>query len=51
VRDPELAEDVLQETWIAALERPPSEGSLRAWLGVVVRNVVAAPEATRGGAR
>jgi RNA polymerase sigma-70 factor (ECF subfamily) len=39
VRDPELAEDVLQETWVAALQRPPAEGSLRAWLAVVVRNL------------
>jgi RNA polymerase sigma factor (sigma-70 family) len=53
VRDPELAEDVLQETWVAALERPPSEGSVRAWLGVVVRNVslrLRRREAARGEA-
>ncbi len=39
VRDPDLAEDVLQETWIAALERPPAAGSLRSWLTVVVHNL------------
>lgn len=33
------AEDLVQETWLAALRRPPSaEGSTRGWLGEVVRN-------------
>ncbi|MCI0342588.1 MAG: sigma-70 family RNA polymerase sigma factor [Planctomycetales bacterium] len=39
VRDEWLAEDVEQETWVAALERPPRElGALRGSLGTVVRN-------------
>lgn len=33
-----LAEDVVQETWMAALQRPPSEGSWRPWLASVLRN-------------
>lgn len=33
------AEDLVQETWLAALRRPPSaEGSTRGWLGEVLRN-------------
>jgi RNA polymerase sigma factor (sigma-70 family) len=39
VADPARAEDVAQETWLAALRSPPAEtGHLRAWLGAVVRN-------------
>ena len=35
------AEDVVQEAWVAALERPePTRGSFRAWLGGVMRNLV-----------
>lgn len=59
VRDADLAEDLLQDTWIAALERPPAEGSLRGWLAVVMRNLAlrrqrrdaARNEAERGAAR
>lgn len=44
VADPGTAEDVAQEAWLAARTAPPadvrSEGQLRAWLGVVVRNLV-----------
>jgi len=41
VADADLAEDVAQETWLAALRRPPRHGdNLRAWLGAVVRNLV-----------
>ena len=39
---PERAEDVLQETWLAAIRRPPralDEPGLRAWLAAVVRNL------------
>lgn len=40
VRDAPLAEDVAQETWRAALARPPSRvGSWRGWLAVAARNV------------
>ncbi|HUR29209.1 MAG TPA: RNA polymerase sigma factor, partial [Planctomycetota bacterium] len=39
VADPARAEDVAQETWLAALKTPPSEAqNLRGWLGTVVRN-------------
>ena len=46
VRDPTRVEDVVQDTWLAALRRPPRTGTnVRAWLAAVVRNVV------RDGAR
>jgi RNA polymerase sigma-70 factor (ECF subfamily) len=39
VTDPNAADDVEQETWRMALERPPRHAaSLRAWFGTVVRN-------------
>lgn len=39
VSDPGAADDVLQETWLAARRhRPPSGSPLRAWLGRVARN-------------
>jgi RNA polymerase sigma-70 factor (ECF subfamily) len=41
VGDPNLAQDIAQETWLTALERPPrtahSGPSLRAWLATVTR--------------
>ncbi len=41
VRDPGRADDVLQETWLIALHRPPQEnGNLRGWLASVARSVV-----------
>lgn len=36
VREPSLAEDVVQETWVAALRSPPS-GDERSWLAAVAR--------------
>ena len=40
VGDPDRADDVEQETWARALRRPPRQGgSVRAWLGRVVRSV------------
>lgn len=46
VLDEGMAEDVLQETWIAALERPAGapeaaeeRGGVRAWLAAVARNL------------
>ena len=43
VRQAGRADDVVQDVWVRALERPPDSapraGSLRAWLGGVVRNV------------
>lgn len=37
--DPDAAEDLVQDTWLAALHRPPStDRSLRPWLGRVMRN-------------
>jgi RNA polymerase sigma-70 factor (ECF subfamily) len=42
VRDPHAAEDALQDTWVAALEHPPRHGgNVRAWLGTILRNLVA----------
>ncbi len=40
VRDENAAEDLVQDTWVAALRRSPgaSTADLRAWLAVVVRN-------------
>jgi RNA polymerase sigma factor (sigma-70 family) len=39
VVDGNRADDVVQNTWLAALERPPrTAASLRAWLAVVTRN-------------
>ena len=42
VEDSNLADDVVQDTWVAALRRPPRGGlepsSVRAWLARVVRN-------------
>jgi len=38
LRDEHLADDVVQETWIAALEHPPRDhGRLRAWFASVAR--------------
>ena len=39
VRDADRAEDVVQQTWLSAIERPPSRsGDPRSWLAVVARN-------------
>ena len=42
-RDPDRADDLLQETWLRALEHPPETRStsagLRAWLATVMRNL------------
>src|SRR6185436_14680515 len=36
------AEELVQETWVAALRRPPTEGSpARPWIARVVRNLAA----------
>jgi RNA polymerase sigma-70 factor (ECF subfamily) len=38
--DESAVDDVVQQTWLAALQRPPREaGALRRWLGRVVRSV------------
>jgi len=38
--DAHLAEDVVQQTWVAALENPPQQrGALRGWLRTTVRNL------------
>src|SRR4051812_41268840 len=40
--DEHLADDVAQETWIAAIERSPSRiENVRAWLATVARNFAA----------
>ncbi|MEW6741784.1 MAG: sigma-70 family RNA polymerase sigma factor [Planctomycetota bacterium] len=39
LEDADLADDVVQETWLAAVERPPrAMGSLRAWLARLAAN-------------
>jgi DNA-directed RNA polymerase specialized sigma24 family protein len=38
--DPDRAADVVQDTWVASLKRPPRHAkSLRGWLAVVARNL------------
>ena len=51
VRDDDEADDVVQQTWVAALARPPraDERGLRGWFTTVVRNVVR--QRRRGDAR
>ncbi len=50
VADEARVQDVVQETWLTALRRPPrAAGSLRAWLGRVAGNL--ARDAQRGTAR
>lgn len=39
VGDAQLADDVVQEAWVAALERPPEGARLREWFAQVVRNL------------
>lgn len=51
VGDPHEADDVVQDTWLAALERPPrarDEVGVRAWLGAVARNLVHARRRSAG---
>lgn len=39
VKDPSTAEDLVQETWLAAIKRPPrGDRPLRPWLAQVLRN-------------
>lgn len=41
VKDAQTADDVVQDTWMAALRHPPGQDRpLRPWLGTVVRNLV-----------
>src|SRR5688572_4990185 len=41
VSDPHLADDLVQETWVAALERPPGDDrNPRGWLTKVLKNLV-----------
>jgi len=39
VHDGAQAEDLVQDTWVAALRHPPGQGEPRPWLGRVVRNL------------
>ena len=40
VADPHQADDLVQETWVAAMRQPPSgSGSTKAWIGRVMRNL------------
>src|SRR5689334_15206903 len=39
VRDPDVADDVAQETWLAARDHVPSDRPLRPWLWRVLVNV------------
>src|SRR5262245_996208 len=46
----EDADDIIQSTWLAALERPPAaDTNLAGWLATVARNLVR--NRARGGAR
>lgn len=36
VKDPNPAEDLVQETWVMALQRPPGGSNLKAWLAALV---------------
>lgn len=50
VRDPEAADELVQETWLGALSSPPRAGAtVRAWLARVTRNALR--KEARGGGR
>lgn len=50
VRDPGRAEDVAQDTWLAAVRHPPEPGRpVRGWLATIARNLVR--QAERGDQR
>ena len=42
-------EDITQEAMVAAIERPPGHGNLRAWLARVTRNLAIAMPFLAGG--
>ena len=43
VTDPNDAEDIVQEAWVAALQNPPERSSsIRSWLARVVRRIAGA---------
>ena len=46
--DADVAADVAQETFVRALERPPREGSARAWLYTVATNLARESARTTG---
>ncbi|MEQ8767011.1 MAG: sigma-70 family RNA polymerase sigma factor [Planctomycetota bacterium] len=49
IHDPELAWDVEQETWVAAMQNPPRDrATARGWLGAVLRNFVRRAARDRG---
>jgi RNA polymerase sigma-70 factor (ECF subfamily) len=39
VADSAAADDLVQDTWAAALQRPPGDGPLRGWLATVLRRL------------
>ncbi|MDF1701067.1 MAG: sigma-70 family RNA polymerase sigma factor, partial [Planctomycetota bacterium] len=41
VLDEARADDLEQQTWLAAIERPPTSDTPKAWLGTVMRNLAA----------
>jgi RNA polymerase sigma factor (sigma-70 family) len=52
VADPQGADDIVQETWLAALRRPPRRmASVRAWLATVARNAIRARGRSEAGRR
>lgn len=49
VDDRHLADDLVQETWLTALRRPPRHGrNLRSWLAAVLRSRISNRYRTRG---
>ncbi|MCZ6786649.1 MAG: sigma-70 family RNA polymerase sigma factor [Planctomycetota bacterium] len=48
VGDEHLAQDVVQDAYVAALERPPAGPNVRAWLAAVTRNLARMRRRSRG---
>jgi DNA-directed RNA polymerase specialized sigma24 family protein len=51
VRDAAAADDLAQEAWVRALERPPRMGAARAWFRTVLANLAARERRGRAGGK